>query len=174
MISFGKSVCLSELHANIWHWFNQPASVPESQGLWWPLNVKYCYFSNNVWESCARRVLVRKCSQTWMKRAAGRVWPFSQWAPTHAPRAAVFPLWSHLLCLCGSVEKQSMNCSDWFTAVLLGLFCRSICSCVLTDEDILNLCVLSLALLLFSLFRPSFGPFWCSMWAVRAINLGRG
>lgn len=132
MISFGKSVCVSELHANIWPWFNQPATVPESQGLWWAVNRKYCYFPNDACASCA--------AESWCVNAAKPEWKVQLLGSCPCtPHTSVSSVVSRL---CGSVEKHTVWAA--LTGSLQGFWACFVAQFVALDEQMkvyLNLCV---------------------------------
>lgn len=149
MIAFGKSVCVSELHANIWRWHKQPASVSESPGLCWPVNVKYCYlfiylfiFCSKAWETCTAESWCKNAAEPWLK-VQHRGFECSNSSPSYAPHTAALPLWSHILHLCGSTEERTgwtalaVTAQGWNGRVVL-FTANAICSSALTDGNIVK------------------------------------
>lgn len=175
MIAFGKSVCVSELGANIWCW--NPNSLHLCLSLWvtvgpWMWNTVIFFFNK-------AQVLVQKCSKTWIRSAAQRVWKFSHSSP------ACCTTHSSVCFLCGlpfSIYVGHRGNTQYQLLLLVqsGLFQlerpRPFVhhtlnrSAVLIDENVFE-----------SLDRPAFlgAPFvhpilfWLFL-AVRVINLGGG
>lgn len=127
----------------------------------------------------------KKCSKSWVKSAVQRVWALGHSPPTHAAHTAVFPLWSHILYLCGSVEKHRVwtaatgslqCCGSWNGVVVLFIIIQTSHS-VLTDDNIWEslTCLFKVCSFVGSLpysicLLALFGSLWTS-WTV--INLWR-